>query len=72
MEIGKDVLNFFKRRWEAYMRSCEMSDIDDIRIQLVNCCEDDLEQDVSRSLGSNIDSASEGYNGGDGDGAGAE
>ena len=32
------------------MRSCEMSDIDDIRIQLVNCCEDDLEQDVSRSL----------------------
>ena len=54
------------------MRSCEMSDIDDIRIQLVNCCEDDLEQDVSRSLGSNIDSASEGYNGGDGDGAGAE
>ena len=57
MEIGKDVLNFFKRRWEAYMRSCEMSDIDDIRIQLVNCCEDDLEPDVSRSLGSTIDSA---------------
>ena len=59
MGIGKDDLNFFKTKWEAYKRSCELTDIIDIRIQLVACCDDDLERDVYRSLGSSISSASE-------------
>lgn len=59
MGIGQDDLGFFKRKWEAYKRSCELTDLTDIRIQLVACCEEELERDMYRSLGSSISTATE-------------
>jgi hypothetical protein len=40
--VGQDDFQFFLSRWDAYKRSCQLTDVSEIRDQLVACCKQDL------------------------------
>ena len=45
--------------FESYKRSCQLTDVTDIRDQLLACCETDLRRDLHRYLGTGVDTKSE-------------
>ena len=45
--------------FESYKRSCQLTDVADIRDQLLACCEMDLRRDLLRYLGTGLDAQSE-------------
>ena len=60
MGSSEDDFIFFKCLFESYKRSCQLTDIVDIRDQLLACCETDLRRDLHRYLGTGVDTKSEG------------
>ena len=59
MGSSEDDFIFFKCLFESYKRSCQLTDITDIRDQLLACCETDLRRDLHRYLGTGVDTKSE-------------
>ena len=55
MGSTEDDFIFFKCLFESYKRSCQLTDITDIRDQLLACCETDLRRDLHRYLGTGVD-----------------
>ena len=51
MGSSEDDFIFFKCLFESYKRSCQLTDVTDIRDQLLACCETDLRRDLHRYLG---------------------
>ena len=60
MGSSEDDFILFKCLFESYKRSCQLTDIVDIRDQLLACCETDLRRDLHRYLGTGVDTKSEG------------
>ena len=48
MGCSEDDFIFFKCLFESYKRSCQLTDVTDIRDQLLACCETDLRRDLHR------------------------
>merc|ERR1719435_542917 len=59
MGSSEDDFIFFKCLFESYKRSCQLTDVSDIRDQLLACCETDLRRDLHRYLGTGVDTKSE-------------
>ena len=59
MGSSEDDFIFFKCLFESYKRSCQLTDVVDIRDQLLACCETDLRRDLHRYLGTGVDTKSE-------------
>ena len=59
MGSSEDDFIFFKCLFESYKRSCQLTDVTDIRDQLLACCETDLRRDLHRYLGTGVDTKSE-------------
>ena len=59
MGSSEDDFIFFKCLFESYKRSCQLTDVPDIRDQLLACCETDLRRDLHRYLGTGVDAKSE-------------
>ena len=59
MGSSEDDFIFFKCLFESYKRSCQLTDVTDIRDQLLACCETDLRRDLHRYLGTGVDAKSE-------------
>ena len=57
--VSEDEYGFFECLWASYKRSCELSEVEDIRDQLLACCETELRRDIHRSLGSAVQTKSE-------------
>ena len=55
MGSSEDDFIFFKCLFESYKRSCQLTDITDIRDQPLACCEADLRRDLHRYLGTGVD-----------------
>ena len=55
MGIGLEEFSFFQRRWQAYKRSCNLTDAKEIRDQLLSACHDDLARDLNSCFGSNAE-----------------
>ena len=51
---------FFQCLFESYKRSCQLTNVTDIRDQLLTCCETDLRRDLHRYLGTGVDTKSKG------------
>ena len=56
---SEDDFIFFKCLFESYKRSCQLTDVANIRDQLLACCEMDLRRDLHRYLGTGVDAKSE-------------
>ena len=52
MGIGPDELSFWQEEWSAYKRTARLTEAQEIRDQLTNCCTDEVHRDLFRSLGS--------------------
>ena len=59
MGSSEDDFIFFKCLFKSYKRSCQLTDVADIRDQLLACCEIDLRRDLHRYLGTGVDAKSE-------------
>ena len=59
MGSSEDDFIFFQCLFESYKRSCQLTDVADIRDQLLACCEIDLRRDLHRYLGTGVDAKSE-------------
>ena len=55
MGSSEDDFIFFKCLFESYKRSCQLTDVTDVRDQLLACCETDLRRDLHRYLGTGVD-----------------
>ena len=55
MGSSEDDFIFFQCLFEAYKRSCQLTNVTDIRDQLLACCETDLRRDLHRYLGTGVD-----------------
>ena len=51
MGSSEDDFIFFQCLFESYKRSCQLTNVIDIRDQLLACCETDLRRDLHRYLG---------------------
>ena len=56
---GPDEFSFWREKWQTYKRVARLNDAQDIRDQLVNCCEDDLHRDLHNSLGTSLQTKTE-------------
>ena len=54
MGIGPDDFNFWLGRWNHYKRVNRLDAAQDIRDQLVNCCETELYRDLHNTLGTSL------------------
>ena len=52
--IGPDKFNFWHEQWENYKRVNRLRDVQDIRNQLVNCCETELYCDLHNMFGTSL------------------
>ena len=59
MGSSEDDFIFFQCLFESYKRSCQLTNVTDIRDQLLACCEIDLRRDLHRYLGTGVDNKSE-------------
>ena len=59
MGSSEDDFIFFRCLFESYKRSCQLTEVVDIRDQLLACCETDLRRDLHRYLGTGVDTKSE-------------
>ena len=59
MGSSEDDFIFFQCLFESYKRSCQLTNVTDIRDQLLACCETDLRRDLHRYLGTGVDTKSE-------------
>ena len=59
MGSSEDDFIFFQCLFESYKRSCQLTNVTDIRDQLLACCETDLRRDLHRYLGTGVDAKSE-------------
>ena len=57
--IGPDEFNFWVERWRNYKRVNRLTDIKDVRDQLVNCCETELYRDLHYTHGTSLQEKSE-------------
>merc|ERR1712106_108513 len=57
--VGSDEFNFWKERWRNYKRVNRLTEIQDIRDQLVNCCETDLYRDLHYTHGASLQEKTE-------------
>ena len=51
MGSSEDDFIFFQCLFDSYKRSCQLTNVTDIRDQLLACCETDLRRDLHRYLG---------------------
>ena len=56
---SEDDLISLKCLFESYKRSCQLSDVTNIRDQLLTCCETDLRRDLHRYFGTGLGGNSE-------------
>ena len=59
MGSSEDDFIFFQCLFESYKRSCQLTNVIDIRDQLLACCETDLRRDLHRYLGTGVDNKTE-------------
>ena len=59
MGSSEDDFIFFQCLFDSYKRSCQLTNVTDIRDQLLACCENDLRRDLHRYLGTGVDNKSE-------------